>query len=88
MPFKKNPEITVYTSKNNSKMSELTKAYFVNNGLNFEEVIIDHDESARIKMEEISDQKNTPVTVINDRVIVGFQPNLYDIILFGAEAND
>lgn len=87
MTIKKPHRVELYVSNKNSKLSELAKSYFINNTVNFDEIIIDHDETARQKMEEISGQRIPPVAVIDDRVIAGFQPNLYDIILFGAESD-
>jgi glutaredoxin len=38
--------------------------------LQFKEINIYEDDDERIKMEEISGQKNVPVTVINNTIII------------------
>jgi glutaredoxin 3 len=48
------------------------KDYLKEKGINYEEINIQENEAARKKMEEISGQKNVPVTVIDGQVLTGW----------------
>ncbi len=82
MHYKKYHEINVYYSSG-SKMCELVRVYFRGAGYDTNELNIDHDELAHRKMIEISNQKRAPVVEIDGRVIVGYRPDLFDLILEG-----
>ncbi len=48
------------------------KSYLQSKGFEIKEIDVDEDEEARKKMEEISGQKNLPVTVIDGKVVTGW----------------
>jgi arsenate reductase-like glutaredoxin family protein len=82
MHYKKYHEINLYLSPG-SKMCELVKTYFRSSGYDCNEYNVVHDKAAEEKMIQISDQKRTPVTEIDGRVVVGYRPDLFDLILEG-----
>lgn len=69
-------------------MCELVRIHFRNNGQEFVEFNIDHDTTAKTRMVEISGQNKTPVVEIDERVIVGYRPDLYDLILEGKDTEE
>lgn len=83
MPYKKHHQVEIYYEPG-SKLCELVKTYFMSNGIDYMEYNVKVDDNARQKMAEISEQEKVPVVEIDGRVIVGYQPDLYDIVLFGA----
>ena len=80
MNLRKQHEIVLYAVQG-SRMCELAKNYLTSGGFDFEEKYIDKDHSAFEEMKKVSDQIHTPVMVIDDRVILGYQPVIYDLSL-------
>ncbi|MCC2630208.1 MAG: Glutaredoxin [Candidatus Paceibacter sp.] len=87
MPYKKYHQITIYVSRGN-KLDDMARMYFRAEGHDFLEKDVTRDQNSMIKMEEISSQKNTPVVEIDGRVIVGYRPDIYDLILAGKNADE
>jgi arsenate reductase-like glutaredoxin family protein len=77
---KKYHEVHIYVEPG-SKLCELTKLYFRDAGMDYMELDITRNPIARDRMYEISEQKRTPVTELDERVIVGYRPDVFDIIL-------
>ena len=50
----------------------MVKAFFIKNGVEYEEKDVAVDETARKELVEISGQMGVPVTVIGENVIIGF----------------
>jgi hypothetical protein len=86
MPFKKHHQITLYISRN-SKMDELARMYFRAEGHEYLESDVSRDANAKLKMEEISGQDQTPVADIDGRVVVGYRPDLYKLVLDGKQVD-
>ncbi len=66
-----NKKVLVYSTPDCAYCYTL-KSYLQNRGIEYKEINIYEDEPARKKMEEISGQKNVPVTVIDDEVVAGW----------------
>ncbi len=75
--MKKFHDITIYTS--GSQFDNFAKDYFRQAGFDFEEKNIVRHPTAFDHMKSISGQSNTPVIVLDGRVIIGFHPELIDI---------
>jgi NADH-dependent peroxiredoxin subunit F len=67
----KDKKITVYSSPD-CAYCYTVKGYLEDNGFEYEEINIYEDTQAYDKMVEISGQKNVPVTVIGDDVLIGW----------------
>jgi glutaredoxin 3 len=80
MKYKKYHQVSIYTSLN-SKFCELTKVYFRNAGIDYQELEIQRNNVARLKMIEISGQEETPVVEFDGRVVIGYRPDVYDILI-------
>lgn len=61
------------------------KKYLTTKNVPFESVIVADEKEARDIVQEISGQRSVPVTVINDKVILGFEKQQIDAAL--AELN-
>ncbi|NMB92047.1 MAG: glutaredoxin family protein [Parcubacteria group bacterium] len=57
------------------------KDYLNQKGINFEEIDLYEEPEKRKEMEEISHQKNIPVLVINNEVVVGWNKEKIDELL-------
>lgn len=66
-----NKEIIVYSTPDCAYCYTL-KSYLESKGIAYREINIYTDEEERRKMEELSGQKNVPVTVIGDEVVTGW----------------
>jgi glutaredoxin len=63
-------------------MCDLTKAYFRNVGVDFDEINISRSEENRKAMLEASDGVDqAPVVNFDGRIIIGYQPDVYDILI-------
>lgn len=62
---------TIYTTPT-CHFCKLTKAFFAENNVEFEEKDVAADVEARQEMVEMSGQLGVPVTVIGDNVVIGF----------------
>jgi hypothetical protein len=82
MPYKKRHDINLF-GEPGSKLCELVKVYFRSSGNEYIELNVKRDKNAFSRMVEISGQDKTPVVEIDGRVIVGYRPELYDLILEG-----
>jgi len=69
--MKNNKEVIVYSTPDCAYCYTI-KSYLQSEGVDYKEINIYEDEQARKKMEEISGQKNVPVTVIDGEVITGW----------------
>ena len=65
-----------------SRNCELVKNYLTSNSLEFNEVDVSKDIPAAKKMRDMSGQNHVPVTTIDDRVVIGYHPEVFDMILF------
>ena len=70
----------VYTTPT-CKFCILTKAYFKENGIEFEEKDVATDVQARQEMVEKSGQLGVPVTVIGENVVVGFDKGMLEELI-------
>lgn len=64
-------EITIYTTPT-CLYSDKVKKFLKKKKIKFEEITLVKDEEARLKVIELSGQIATPVIVVNEEVIVGF----------------
>jgi len=69
--MKNNKKVIVYSTPDCAYCYTL-KSYLQSKGIEYKEINIYEDEQERRKMEEISGQKNVPVTVIDGEVITGW----------------
>jgi arsenate reductase-like glutaredoxin family protein len=80
MSFKKRHDVTIYSS-DNSVMCDLTKAYFKNADIDFDEINISKsEENKKAMLEASSGVDRTPIVEFDGRIIVGYQPDIYDIL--------
>ncbi len=77
--MKKHHFVTIYTS--GTHYCELTRAYFRESGLEFEEINVRGSERMLDEVIKKSGQKETPITIIDGRTIVGYKPDLFEVIL-------
>jgi glutaredoxin len=85
MPFKRHHEVTIYSSTG-SAMCDLTKAYFRNADIDFEEVnITGSEENKKAMIEATNGIDRAPVVIIDGRVVAGYQPDVYDILIKESE---
>lgn len=64
-------KVSVYSSPDCAYCYTL-KGYLKEKGIDYEEIDIYLDDDGRKKMEEISGQKNVPVTVVDGQVLTGW----------------
>ena len=64
-------KVVVYSSPDCAYCYTL-KGYLKEKGVGYEEVDIYADDEGRKKMEELSGQKNVPVTVVDDQILIGW----------------
>lgn len=72
--------IKIYTSID-CPYCYVVKDYLTQRGIEFEEIDFYEQPEKREEMEEISQQKNIPVLVINDEVVVGWDKEKIDELL-------
>jgi arsenate reductase-like glutaredoxin family protein len=80
--YKRKHDVTIYTTPG-SRNCDLVKVYFKEKDIEVKEIDVFRDPSVKKKLVEISEQDKTPVTVIDGRVIVGYHPDVYNLILEG-----
>lgn len=73
-------DITLYLAPS-MKEGEQARAYFNRRGVAYEVLDVSSDPEALSKMQELSDQTERPVVVINDQVLVGYQPEQFDLFV-------
>lgn len=76
----KEKKITVYSSPD-CMYCYTVKGYLEDNEFEYEEINIYDDVEAYEEMKKFSDQKNVPVTVIDDKVIIGWDKEKFKEIL-------
>lgn len=59
----------------------VVKDYLTQKGIEFEEIDLYEQPEKRKEMEEISQQKNIPVLVINEEIIIGWDKEKIDEVL-------
>jgi len=63
-------------------MCDLTKAFFRNAGIDFDEINVSkNEENKKILLEISSGNDLTPVVDFDGRIIIGYQPDIYDILI-------
>ena len=75
-----NSKIKIYSSPD-CPYCYLVKDYLTQKGIEFEEIDLFEQPEKRKEMEEISKQKNIPVTIIDKEVIVGWNKEKIDELL-------
>jgi glutaredoxin len=81
MPFKKHHDITIYSS-DSSVMCDLTKAFFRNADVDFDEVNVSkNDQNKKALLEASNGSAITPTVDFDGRIIVGYQPDIYDMLI-------
>jgi len=73
-------DISIYRAAG-SKEGEQVKAYFNRRGVAYEDFDVASDPVAFAQMQKLSGQTDRPVAVINDRVLVGFLPDQFDLLV-------
>ncbi len=64
-----------------SQEGEQVRAYFNRKGVAYEDYDVSSDPIAFAQMQKLSGQTEKPVVVINDRVLVGFVPAQFDLLV-------
>ncbi len=65
-----------------SRNCDLVRTYLTSNGFDFNEIDISKNLLAAKDMYEISNQHLVPVTVVDERVVIGYRPEVFDLIFF------
>lgn len=66
-----NKDVIVYSTPSCGYCYTL-KSYLQENNIKYEEININKDPEERKKMEELSGQKNIPVTIIGEEIVIGW----------------
>jgi arsenate reductase-like glutaredoxin family protein len=64
-----------------SQEGRQVQAYFNRRGVAYEDFDVSSDPAAFAQMQKLSDQTDKPVVVINDRVLVGYVPDQFDLLV-------
>jgi glutaredoxin len=64
-----------------SEEGRQVQAYFNRRGVAYEDFDVSSDPIAFAQMQKLSGQAEKPVVVINDRVLVGFLPDQFDLLV-------
>lgn len=81
--MKKRPTIVLYTT-NNSRMCDLARDYFRVGGFIFDEINLDREAQYKKGIYERAGKETTPIVEINNRIVVGYRPEVYEILLEGS----
>jgi arsenate reductase-like glutaredoxin family protein len=73
-------DISIYRAAD-SKEGKQVQAYFNRKGIAYEDFDVSSDPIAFAQMQKLSGQGVKPVVVINDRVLVGFLPDQFDLLV-------
>ena len=73
-------DISIYRVSG-SQEGEQVQAYFNRRGVAYEDYDVSTDPIAFAQMQKLSGQTEKPVVVINDRVLVGFVPVQFDLLV-------
>jgi len=75
-----NSKIKIYSSPT-CPYCYTVKDYLTQKGIEFEEIDLFEQPEKRKEMEEISKQKNIPVTIIGEDIVIGWNKNKIDELL-------
>lgn len=78
--MKNEHKVTVYSTPT-CMYCVMAKDYFRKNGVAFTDIDVSKDHAAAREMVEKSGQMGVPVIAIDDNILVGFQPALFDSLL-------
>ena len=81
----KHHDIVLYVSST-SHMSQLAADYFRQNGFDFEEINVDKDKAAGDEVFNRTKGRETPVAEIDGRIVTGYRPDVYEILLGDRDA--
>jgi len=81
--MKKRPTIILYTT-NNSRMCDLARDYLRVGGFNFDEINLDREKQYSEGIYARAGKEETPIVEINGRIVVGYRPEVYEILLEGS----
>lgn len=73
-------KVTVYSTPTCPYCS-YAKEYFTNNGIAFTDVDVSRDRASAQEMIQKSGQMGVPVIDIGGKIVVGFQPNVFEQLL-------
>ncbi len=76
----KNHKITVYSTQT-CPYCVMAKNYFKNKGIEYKDIDVGIDENAAKEMVAKSGQMGVPVIDIDDNIIVGFRPDVFEHLL-------
>src|ERR1700722_3043327 len=87
MALKHRPQVEIYTSAG-SVMCDLTKDFFREAGIDFDEINIMPGGEGEKEHLEVSGDNKTPTVDFDGRIIVGYQADVYDLLVKEHEAKD
>jgi glutaredoxin len=73
-------DITIYRTSRSAEGIQ-AQAYFLRKGVAFEDLDISINPEALNKIEELSNQKERPVIVVNQKTFIGFNPDEMDLVV-------
>jgi glutaredoxin len=73
-------DISIYRAAA-SQEGKQVQAYFNRRGVAYEDFDVSSDPVAFAQMQKLSGQTEKPVVVINDRVLVGYIPDQFDLLV-------
>lgn len=73
-------DVTIYRSSSTEEVRQVQE-YFNRKGIAYEIFDVSSDPAAISKMQELSGQTERPVTSINDRILVGYIPDQFDLLV-------
>ena len=65
-------------------MCDLARDYFRVGGFNFDEKNLDREKQYAKGIFERAGKQETPIAEINGRIVVGYRPEVYEILLEGS----
>lgn len=75
-----NHKVTVYSTPT-CPFCVMAKNYIKSKGLEFEDVDVSQDQQKAIEMVQKSGQMGVPVIEIDGKIVVGYQPQIFDSLL-------
>ncbi len=76
----KNHKITVYSTQT-CPYCVMAKNYFKNKGIEYKDIDVSIDENAAKEMVTKSGQMGVPVIDIDENIVVGFRPDVFEHLL-------
>ena len=76
----KNHKVIVY-STNTCPFCVMAKNYFKQKGIDYEDVNVGEDRKRAMEMVSKSGQMGVPVIEIDNQIVIGFQPNVFEKML-------